>query len=233
MIKLENVSKTFESYKALDNLSLTVPKGSIYGLMGLNGAGKTTVIKHIAGFLKADSGEITVDGEPILDNENLKQRLIIIPDEIFFFRGYSLTDMASYFSKIYKNWSQPIFDEMLRSFQLKPNQNLGKFSKGMRKQAAFILAMSAQPDYLILDEPIDGLDPIIRLKLRHYLMEAVADRKMTVLISSHNAKEMEDICDYLGILANGKLAFEGSLLSLEGATVESIFIEKLGGGLNV
>ena len=227
MIKIEHLSKSFDGFKALDDFSLTVPKGAIYGLMGLNGAGKTTIIKHLCGFLVQDSGTVTIDNQEVLDNEALKQRVAYIPDELFFFRGYSLKEMGKYYAGIYPRWNQQLFEEMAAG--LKMTGNIGKFSKGMKKQAAFCLAMASVPDYLILDEPVDGLDPIVRRKLWHYIMGDVADREMTVLISSHNAKEMEDVCNYIGIIAGGRMIFEGDLLEMMPASVEEIFIEKLEG----
>lgn len=230
MIKIEHVTKYFDAYPVLDNLSLTVPKGSVYGLMGLNGAGKTTLLRHLSGFLKQDSGHITIDEQEIPDNEKLKQRVLFIPDELFFFRGYSLIEMGKYYRKLYPNWNEIRFQAMMEDFGLNPKANLGKFSKGMKKQAAFCLAMATMPDYLLLDEPVDGLDPIVRHKLWHYIMADVADREMTILVSSHNAKEMEDVCNYIGIIAGGKMIFEGDLLELMPASIEELFIEKLGGG---
>ena len=229
MIKLQNVTKRFGEYMALDDFSLTVPKGSVYGLMGLNGAGKTTIIKHLAGYLTQDEGLVTIDGEEVISNENVKRKTAIIPDELFFFRGYSLSEMGKYYKRIYPSWEEDRFREMIEDFGLNAKANLAKFSKGMKKQAAFCLAMATMPDYLILDEPVDGLDPIVRHKLRRYVMDDVADRQMTVLVSSHNAKEMEDICDYIGIIARGKMIFEGDLLELMPTSIEEIFIEKLGG----
>ena len=229
MIKLQNVTKRFGEYMALDDFSLTVPKGSVYGLMGLNGAGKTTIIKHLAGYLVQDEGLITIAGEEVISNENVKRKTAIIPDELFFFRGYSLSEMGKYYKRIYPSWNEDRFREMMEDFGLNAKANLAKFSKGMKKQAAFCLAMATMPDYLILDEPVDGLDPIVRHKLRRYVMDDVADRQMTVLVSSHNAKEMEDICDYIGIIAGGKMIFEGDLLELMPTSIEEIFIEKLGG----
>lgn len=229
MIKLQNVTKRFGDYKALDDFSLTVPKGSVYGLMGLNGAGKTTIIKHLAGYLVQDEGFVTIDDEEVLNNENIKKRIALIPDDLFFFRGYSLKEMGKYHKHIYPNWNEERFQAMIGDFGLNQKASLAKFSKGMKKQAAFCLAMAAMPDYLILDEPVDGLDPIVRHKLWHYIMEDVADREMTVLVSSHNAKEMEDVCNYIGIIAGGKMVFEGDLLELMPASIEEIFIEKLGG----
>ncbi len=230
MIKVTDVTKRFGDTAALDGLNMTVPKGSIYGLMGLNGAGKTTIIKHLAGFLIEDSGEITIDGQLVPDNEELKKRVLFIPDELFFFRGYSMREMARYYKGIYPNWNQERFEAMTKDFQLNAGSNIGKFSKGMKKQAAFCLALSAMPDYLILDEPVDGLDPIVRHKLWHYIMSDVADREMTVLISSHNAKEMEDVCNYIGIMSRGKMVFEGDLLEMgDDVSIENIFLERLGG----
>ena len=230
MIKIEHLSKSFEGFKVLEDFSLTVPKGSIYGLMGLNGAGKTTVIKHLCGFLLQDSGTVTIDNQEVPDNEKLKQRVAYIPDELFFFRSYSLKEMGKYYSGIYPRWNRQLVEEMTQDFGLKLTGNIGKFSKGMKKQAAFCLAMASVPDYLILDEPVDGLDPVVRRKLWRYIMADVADREMTVLISSHNAKEMEDVCNYIGIIAGGKMIFEGDLLEMMPASLEEIFIEKLEGG---
>ena len=229
MIRVLDVTKRFEDTLALDGLTMTVPKGSIYGLMGLNGAGKSTIIKHLAGFLKEDEGDITIDGEYVMDNEELKKRVVFIPDDLFFFRSYSMKEMAAYFSRIYPAWDQERFEAMASDFQLNTGSNIGKFSKGMKKQAAFCLAMATKPDYLILDEPVDGLDPIVRHKLWHYIMADVADREMTVLISSHNAKEMEDVCNYIGIMSHGKMVLEGDLLEMGDVSIESLFLEKLGG----
>ena len=229
MIRVLDVTKRFEDTLALDGLTMTVPKGSIYGLMGLNGAGKTTIIKHLAGLLKEDEGDITIDGEYVMDNEELKKRVVFIPDDLFFFRSYSMKEMAAYFSRIYPAWDQERFEAMASDFQLNTGSNIGKFSKGMKKQAAFCLAMATKPAYLILDEPVDGLDPIVRHKLWHYIMADVADREMTVLISSHNAKEMEDVCNYIGIMSHGKMVLEGDLLEMGDVSIESLFLEKLGG----
>ena len=231
MIRISNVTKTFDGFKALDNLTLTVPKGSIYGLMGLNGAGKSTIINHLADFLRQDEGVITIDGETVNDNESLKQRVQIIQDELYFPRGYKLKNMEEYYRRIYQKWNQARYREIISDFGLPENKSIRAFSKGMKKQAAFALALAATPDVLILDEPIDGLDPIIKRKLWKFVMDDVADREMTVLVSSHNAKEMENVCDHIGIMSNGKIVFEGNLLELMPVSIEEIFIEKLGGNI--
>lgn len=229
MIKIENLCKNYDDVKVLDHFNLSVSKGSVYGLMGLNGSGKTTIIRHLAGFLIQDSGTVTIDNQEVVDNEELKQRVLVVPDEVFFFRSYSLKDMKGYYKHIYKNWNEERFEEMVGDFGLNPAKNLGKFSKGMRKQAAFCLAMSAMPDVLILDEIVDGIDPIVRRKMWHYVMGDVAEREMTVLMSSHNVREMEDVCNYIGIISDGKMIFEGDLLELMPTSIEELFIEKLGG----
>lgn len=231
MIRLENLCKSYGSKKVLDDFNMTVPKGAVYGLMGLNGAGKTTVMKHLAGFLVQDSGTVTINNQPVVDNEELKNRVLVIPDEVFFFRGYRLEEMRGYYKNIYKNWNDSRFEEMTREFNLDVGGNLGKFSRGMKKQAAFCLAMSAMPDYLILDEPIDGLDPVARKKLWRYIMGDVAEREMTVVISAHNAREMEDVCNYIGIIHNGKMIFEADLLDMAPVTISEIFAEKFEGGM--
>lgn len=215
MIKIENLTKSFGNSKVLDGLNMNVNKGSIYGLIGVNGAGKTTLIKHIVGFLKADSGSVTIEEAQVFDNTAIKEKLGFIPDELFFGYGYSLKEMAGLHSKIYRSWSYEIYSSMLEAFNLKENQKLFRFSKGMKKQAAFILALSSCPDYLLLDEPFDGLDPLVRKTIRHFLIEAVAERNMTILVSSHNLRELEGICDSIGILSDGKLIIERDLENLK------------------
>lgn len=211
MITVNNVSKSFEGFMALSNLEMNVKKGSIYGLVGTNGAGKTTVIKHIAGVYREDKGLIQIEGEPVYDNPYIKERIAYVPDDLYFFGSYSLKEMGRFYKGVYPNWDQERFDIMVARFGLNPNQKLTRFSKGMQKQATFILTMSTTPDYLILDEPIDGLDPIIRKLVWKYIVDDVAEREMTVLVSSHNLREMENICDAIGIISAGKMVIERDL----------------------
>ncbi len=215
MIQVSNVDKYFDKFKALDNLSLNIRTGSIYGLVGTNGSGKTTIIKHITGVLRPDAGEIIIGGENICDNENLKRRIGFIPDDLYFFASYTLKEMAVFMRKLYPNWNEERFESMCRQFNLDKSRKLSKFSKGMQKQAAFTLNMSIMPDWLILDEPIDGLDPIVRKIVWKYIVDDVAARDMTVLVSSHNLREMEGICDSIGILTNGHLVMERDLDELK------------------
>ena len=235
MIDIKNLTKSYGDFTALSNLNLHIDKGSIFGLVGINGSGKTTLIKHLIGGLVPDEGECFIDGQNVKDNVEIKQRMAYIPDELFFFSNYSLGQMGKYYGNLYKNWNKEKFESMVSDFGLKMNGKIVKFSKGMQKQAAFILAICTTPDVLILDEPIDGLDPIMRKKVWGYLLKDVADREMTVMISSHNLRELEGICDSIGILKNGQIGFCGKLDELSedaDLTLEEIFFEKLGGEEN-
>lgn len=215
MIKVTNVNKSFDGFKALSDLNLNVRRGSIYGLVGTNGAGKTTLIKHVMGILKQDSGSITIEEKPVYENLAIKERMGYIPDDLYFFATYNLKESARFYRSLYPNWNQERYNGMVKQFELNEKRKLSKFSKGMQKQAAFILTMSSMPDYLILDEPIDGLDPIIRKLVWKYVVEDVAERDMTVLVSSHNLREMEGICDSIGILNKGKMMIERDLDELK------------------
>lgn len=215
MIQVKELSKSFDGFKALDGLSLNVKKGSIYGLVGVNGSGKTTLIKHLAGVYIPDSGEELIDGEEIFDNVALKQKIAYISDDLYFFGMYNLKGSAAYYRKLYPNWNDERYAHMVSQFGLNEKIKLSKFSKGMQKQAAFILAMSAMPEILVLDEPIDGLDPLVRRRVLKYIVDDVAEREMTVLVSSHNLKEMEGLCDSIGIISGGKMLIERDLDDLK------------------
>lgn len=215
MINIEKLDKSFDGYPALQSLDLHVKKGSIYGLVGTNGAGKTTLIKHVTGILRQDGGSLCIEDRPVYENLEIKKRMGYIPDDLYFFSSYNLRESARFYRSLYPNWNQERYLHMLRQFNLSDRRKLSKFSKGMQKQAAFILTMSSMPDYLILDEPIDGLDPIIRKLVWKYVVEDVAEREMTVLVSSHNLREMEGICDSIGILNKGKMMIERDLDELK------------------
>ena len=216
MIRVANADKSFEKgKKALDGLCINVKRGSIYGLVGTNGAGKTTIIKSIMGIIRLDAGQIAVGEEEVFDNRNVKQRIGYVSDDPFFFRGYSLGEMGAYMAGLYENWSEERFWGMIGAFGLDAKSRLSSYSKGMKKQAAFILAMSVMPEYLILDEPIDGLDPLVRRKTWKYIIDDVAEREMTVLVSSHNLREMEGYCDHIGIISEGHMIIERDLEDLK------------------
>ena len=216
MIHMNNVDKSFSGgSKALASLCVHVSRGSIYGLVGTNGAGKTTALRCIMGILKPDAGEITVGGEPVFDNAKAKQRIGYVSDDPFAFRGYSLLEMASYTAGLYPTWNGNRFSQLTEEYGLDPKAKLSSFSKGMRKQAAFTLALSIMPEVLVLDEPIDGLDPLVRRKTWKYIIDDVAEREMTVLVSSHNLREMEDYCDHIGIIDRGRMVIERDLEDLK------------------
>lgn len=215
MIQVLNIDKSFDGFQALSDLNINVKTGSIYGLIGTNGAGKTTAIKHITGVLKPDSGNVLINEETVFENIKVKQRIGYISDDLYFFASYNLKESSRYYKSLYPNWNDARYEEMVAQFQLNDKRKLSKFSKGMQKQAAFVLTMSSMPDFLILDEPIDGLDPIIRKLVWKYIVSDVGERQMTVLISSHNLREMEGICDSIGILSNGKMIIERELDELK------------------
>ncbi|MDR3242911.1 MAG: ABC transporter ATP-binding protein [Clostridiales Family XIII bacterium] len=215
MIEIRNLNKKFDGFQAVSDLNLRVKTGSVYGLFGTNGAGKTTVLKHIAGILRADSGAIEINGESVYENCSIKGRLAFIPDDLYFFSACSLQESALFYRSVYRGWNQDLYEEMTALFKIDLRRKLSKFSKGMQKQAAFILAISTSPDYLILDEPIDGLDPLIRKLVWKRILDGVAERKMTVLSSSHNLREMENICDSMGLMSEGRMMIERDLNELK------------------
>jgi ABC-2 type transport system ATP-binding protein len=214
MIEVNNLHKKFGKTKALDGIDLTVNKGSIYGLVGTNGAGKTTVIRHMAGILKQDDGEILFDGEPAFENPAVKQRIGLVPDELFFPKGYSIKDMTKIYNGTYDSFSTERLHELTQLFRLDEKAPLRSFSKGMKKQAAIALTLASMPEYLLLDEPIDGLDPIVRKLVWKQIVDDVAEREMSVMVSSHNLRDLESICDYVGIIDNGRTVIERDLESV-------------------
>ena len=210
MIKIKDLYKVIDGEVVLDHLNMHVGEGSIYGLIGPNGAGKTTLIRHLVGVLKQDSGKIFIESQPIYENIELKRKIGYISDAMYFIET-NLIRNANVYKELYPSWNQERFEEIYKTFKLNPTKKIQTFSKGMRKQASFCLIMSTMPDYLILDEPIDGLDPIARKLVWKYIIDDVAQRNLTVLISSHNLKELEGIVDHVGILYKGKIMREFDL----------------------
>lgn len=215
MIQITDLNKKFGSFQVLNQLSLHVNTGSIYGLIGTNGAGKTTVIKHLTGVLRGDSGKIQFDNEDIYDNTNIKSNLGYIPDELYFFNNYKINEMGRFYKGIFPNWDDEYFKLLVKQFNLPEEKKLSTFSKGMQKQAAFSLVLATRPKYLILDEPIDGLDPLVRKTVWNNIVQNVAENNMTTLISSHNLREMEGICDSIGIIEKGNMLLERDLDELK------------------
>ena len=215
MIQVKGITKKFGDFTALDELSLTVPAGSVYGLVGPNGSGKSTIIRHITGIYRPDGGEILVNGEPVYENPAVKAQIAYIPDDVFYFNNATMKDMAKFYKGIYPDFSMERFEALLNIFPLDPKRPIRRFSKGMQKQAAFVLCMAMQPKIMVLDEPIDGLDPVMRRQVWSLLMADIAERGTTVLVSSHNLRELEDVCDHVGILDHGKLLLERSLSEMQ------------------
>ena len=215
MIQVTDAVKRFDGFTALDGASITVPDGAIYGLVGPNGAGKSTLIRHLTGILRADSGEILVDGEPIYENPAKKALLAVIPDDWYYFSSASLRDMMRFYRGFYPTFDMERYEKFREVFEIPEKAMLRRMSKGMQKQAAFWLAMSCRPKYLILDEPVDGLDPVMRRQVWSLMMGDVAENGTTVLVSSHNLRELEDVCDHVGIMNRGKVLLERSLSDLQ------------------
>ena len=215
MIEIRDVVKTFDGFRALDGVTMTVPRGAVYGLVGPNGAGKSTLIRHLTGIYRPDSGTIDIDGQPVYENPAVKARIAYIPDDVFYFPQATIPDMMRYYRGIYPKFDTERYQKLGEVFQLDPKRQIRRLSKGMQKQAAFWLALSAMPDYLILDEPVDGLDPVMRRQVWSLMMGDVAERGTTVLVSSHNLRELEDVCDHVGIMDRGHVLLERSLAQLQ------------------
>jgi ABC-2 type transport system ATP-binding protein len=211
MVQVRGLVKTFDNVKALNGLDINIQKGSIYGLVGVNGSGKTTVINLLSGVYRQDAGEVLIDGAPVYDSEAVKRRVRLIPDELFFFPMYNMKRTRLFYKGIYEAWDDERYYRLVEMFKLNEKRHIGRFSKGMQKQAAFAFALASTPDVLLLDEPIDGLDPVVRKLVMKEIIDDVARRQMTVLISSHNLKEMDGICDAIGIIKDGVMITERDL----------------------
>ena len=220
MIQVKDLVKTFDGFRALDNANVTVPQGAIYGLVGPNGAGKTTLLRHLTGVYRPDSGTLSVDGWEVWENPAVKTRIASIPDDWYYFMQASIREMMRYYKGFYPQFNRERYEKLKSVFALNETQPIRRMSKGMQKQAAFWLAMCCMPDYLILDEPVDGLDPVMRRQVWGLIMQDVAERGTTVLVSSHNLRELEDVCDHVGIMNKGTVLLERSLSELQDNTVK-------------
>jgi len=220
MIEIQELVKTFDSFPALSGANVTVPKGAIYGLVGPNGAGKTTLLRCLTGVYRPDGGAIRVDGQGVWENPAVKTRIASIPDDWYYFMQSSPREMMRYYRGFYPQFDTARYERLKGVFSLSETQPIRRMSKGMQKQAAFWLALCCMPDYLILDEPVDGLDPVMRRQVWGLIMQDVAERGTTVLVSSHNLRELEDVCDHVGILNKGTVLLERSLSELQDNTVK-------------
>ena len=233
MLEIKNVTKTFDTFTALNDLTMTVPRGAVYGLVGPNGAGKSTAIRHLTGVYRPDSGDVLMEGQKIYENPAIKTRIGYIPDDIFFFPSASLEDMHKYYKGLYPNFDDDLYQRLYEVFQLPRKGQIRRFSKGMQKQAAFHLTICTRPDVMILDEPVDGLDPVMRRQVWSLILSDVAQRETTVLISSHNLRELEDICDHVGIMDHGQMLLERSLADMQGATHKLQLVGETPEGLDI
>ena len=221
MIKVSKVDKYFDGFHCLKELTMTVPTGSVYGLVGPNGAGKSTILRHLSGVYRPDGGEITLDGEEIFENPAVKGKIACIPDELFCFTSASTRDMMRFYQGICPAFDMERYNALREAFpEVDERRPIRRLSKGMQKQSAFWLALSCKPQVLLLDEPVDGLDPVMRRQVWSLMLRDVAEHGTTVLVSSHNLRELEDVCDHVGILSHGSMMIERSLKDLQGNVVK-------------
>ncbi len=220
MIEVKKLVKTFDGFTALDSATLTVPKGAVYGLVGPNGAGKSTLLRHITGVYKQDSGQVLVNGVPVFENRHVKERIVSIPDDWFYYNQSTIREMAKLYAGMYPQFDEGRFEKLRELFHLPEKKPIRRMSKGMQRQAAFWITMSCLPEYLVLDEPVDGLDPVMRRQVWQVLLDDVSARGTTVLLSSHNLRELEDVCDHVGIMDKGKVLLERTLSDLQDNTVK-------------
>ena len=220
MIEVRDLVKTFDGFAALRGATLTVPKGAVYGLVGPNGAGKSTLLRHITGVFRQDSGEAVVNGVPVYENRHVKENIVSIPDDWFYYNQSTIREMAALYAGLYPRFDWERFERLRELFQLPEKKTIRRMSKGMQRQAAFWITISCLPEYLVLDEPVDGLDPVMRRQVWQVLLDDVAARGTTVLLSSHNLRELEDVCDHVGIMDKGKVLLERTLSDLQDTTVK-------------
>lgn len=215
MIICKEVTKKFDDFTALNKLNCEIPGGCIYGLVGSNGAGKSTLLRLIMGIYQSDGGEILIDGQSVFDNPQAKERMVFIPDDLFFLPQSNMNRMAKLYSAIYPKFNFNRFHQLTSIFGLDPKKNIYTFSKGMRRQAATILALSCMCDYIFLDETFDGLDPVMRNLVKKALYADVYERNATVVLTSHSLRELEDTCDQLALLHKGGIIFESEVENLK------------------
>ncbi len=211
MIKVDRVSKKYDNDFVLNNLSFNIKDNCIYGLVGANGAGKSTLLRIIMGIFDANMGSVTIDGEEVSHNVKLKQKMVFIPDDLFFYPGYTLIDMAKYYQSMYDEFDMDYFRELAKLLKLKENVKISNFSKGMKRQCALICAIATNADYMFFDETFDGLDPVIRNVMKKIIVKQMNKKKTTIVMTSHNLRELEDVCDNLGLLYQGGILFESDI----------------------
>ena len=215
MIKVSNLSKSYGKKNVLDNLNCNIKTNSIYGLIGANGAGKSTLLRIMTDVIRKDSGSVLIDDQEVENNENLKQKLAFLPDELYFFSNYTMLDMAKFYEAMYKNFDMNYFKELATMLKLNINEKVETFSKGMKRQVALICTLATNADYMFFDETFDGLDPVIRNLMKKIIARQMETKTTTIIMTSHNLRELEDICDNLGLLYKGGILFESDIDSLK------------------
>lgn len=218
MIQVNDLVKEFDGFKALDGTTLHVKKGEVYGLVGPNGAGKSTLIRHITGVYKQDSGTVLIDQQPVFENIQAKAKMAYIPDDMFYFMQADTMEMKRFYQGMYPSFDEKLFCKLQKFFpDINPKRSIRRLSKGMQKQVYFWLSICCHPQLFVLDEPVDGLDPVMRRQIWNLLMADVSENNTTVFVSSHNLRELEDVCDHIGIMHKGKVILEKSLNDLQGS----------------
>ena len=229
MININGVSKYYDDFKSLGEINAKITDGSIFGLVGSNGSGKSTLLRIMSGIFRADGGEVLYDGENVYENVALKNRIVYLSDDQFFLPNATLGDMAKMYASVYSEFSFDEYNRLLSIFGLDPSRKISTFSKGMQKQSAILLGLSAKPKYLLCDETFDGLDPVMRQFVKRILADAVAEEGLTAIIASHNLRELEDICDHIGLLHKGGILFESEIDTLKENihTVQAVFSREI------
>ncbi len=230
MIEVKNLSKSFDDFPVLQDVNMHVKTGSVYGLVGPNGAGKSTILRHITGIYRPDAGEVLIDNEPVYENRVVKSQITFVPDDLFYYMQSNTLDMMHFYKGLYPSFDEELFYKLQEVFPaIDPRKNIRRLSKGMQKQVIFWLSICCRPDIMILDEPVDGLDPVMRRQIWSLLLSEVAERMMTVIISSHNLRELEDVCDSVGIMYDGRIHMERSLSDLQSgiSKIQLVFPEEM------
>ena len=215
MIKITGLVKSFGDKKVLDGLNCTIKTGTIYGLIGANGAGKSTLMRIITGVYNKDAGSIEVDGEELKDVEEIKQKFVYVSDDLFFFKNYTIKDTLKFYKKLYKNFDAEYAMKLVKTLNLNELQRIETFSKGMKRQTAIICALATNAEYMFFDETFDGIDPVVRSFIKRAISEKMEEKGCTIIVSSHNLRELEDICDNLGLLYKGGILFESEIDTLK------------------
>lgn len=215
MIKISNLNKSYGKHKVLENLNCNIKTNSIYGLIGANGAGKSTLLRIIADVIRKDSGSVLIDDREVEDNEKVKQKVAFLPDDLYFFPGYTMLDMAKFYQDMYRKFDLDYFKELATMLKLDVNAKVETFSKGMKRQVSLVCTLATNAEYMLFDETFDGLDPVIRNLMKKIIAKQMESKCTTIIMTSHNLRELEDICDNLGLLYKGGILFESDIDTLK------------------